>query len=647
MTRLDPSLRLARLVVTKDGHRAYDEAFHVGVNIIRGVPGQANSVGKSTIADLIFYGLGGDLFAWKDEAKSCDLVFTEVVLNGSVVTLRREITENSQQPMWIFFGNFETSISSADEGWQKYPYRRYGDKESFTQVLFRLMSMPEVPAEAESNITMHQILRLMYVDQMTPVDRIFRFEAKDSPLRRQAVGDVLCGMFDERLYPAQLALRDKEKEYEAATQQFTALHRVLTTAGESFNLDFVTARKKNLEQELIQIREQINTLKGRRFDDVNRTPTEQGIVEALKSDLDKINKDISDRQVDVGQLTYAIEDAAQLIAEIEQTRTRLKEGELTSSTIGAMTFMFCPSCFSPLSDQENDHTCRLCKSVAPPAEDQSRFARMRNELDIQYKESEHLQEKREAQLAQEKLQIKKLTAIRDGIAAEYLNLTRNYLTEADAQIDRLTSRVGYLERELIDLQREQSLADQLNALSEARALLNVEISVLKDNIARWRDQRDKRQGEIYQLIQRLTAELLAKDLQSEAEFTEHSNVYFDFAEDRITVNDKSGFSASSLTMIRNSFHLALHLASCKNQGMRYPRFLLLDNIEDKGMTEQRSQNFQRVIVEMSERIAVDHQIIFTTSMIDSDLDVSPMTVGERYDFAHKTLKIGRPVETNQ
>jgi hypothetical protein len=141
MTRLDPSLRLSRLVVLKDGQRAYDEEFHAGMNIIRGVPGEGNSVGKSTIADMIFFALGGDLTQWKPEAASCDQVLAEVVLNGSVVTLRREITEASQQPMWIYFGDFESASSAGADGWQRYSYRRMSDRESFTQVLFRLMDI--------------------------------------------------------------------------------------------------------------------------------------------------------------------------------------------------------------------------------------------------------------------------------------------------------------------------------------------------------------------------------------------------------------------------------------------------------------------------------------------------------------------------
>jgi hypothetical protein len=67
MTTLDPRLTLTRLVVVKDGHSVYDERFHLGVNILRG---NDNSVGKSSIADFIFFSLGGDLAGdrWKEDA---------------------------------------------------------------------------------------------------------------------------------------------------------------------------------------------------------------------------------------------------------------------------------------------------------------------------------------------------------------------------------------------------------------------------------------------------------------------------------------------------------------------------------------------------------------------------------------------------
>ena len=75
MIRYDPCLVIKRLVVKRGTVVLYDEAFHCGVNVIRG----DNSSGKSTIMNFIFFGLGGDLdrSAWSEHALLCDHVWLE------------------------------------------------------------------------------------------------------------------------------------------------------------------------------------------------------------------------------------------------------------------------------------------------------------------------------------------------------------------------------------------------------------------------------------------------------------------------------------------------------------------------------------------------------------------------------------------
>ena len=52
----------------------------------------------------------------------------------------------------------------------------------------------------------------------------------------------------------------------------------------------------------------------------------------------------------------------------------------------------------------------------------------------------------------------------------------------------------------------------------------------------------------------------------------------------------------------------------------------------------RSQNFQRLIVALSKEFEVSHQIIFTTSMIDPELDKTDLCVGPAYGPDNKTLR---------
>jgi len=62
----------------------------------------------------------------------------------------------------------EAGLASAVEGWEIYSFRRSSEKESFSQALFRALALPEVRSDTDSNITMHQLLRLMFVDPNEP-----------------------------------------------------------------------------------------------------------------------------------------------------------------------------------------------------------------------------------------------------------------------------------------------------------------------------------------------------------------------------------------------------------------------------------------------------------------------------------------------
>ena len=219
-----PTLQINRLAVFKSGRSVYDQKFHSGVNIIRG----ANSTGKSTIADFIFFVLGGDITKWKPEAAGCDFVVAEVKMNEAVVTLRRKISEHRNQPMDIFWGAMDAGLASAVEGWEIYSFRRSSEKESFSQALFRALALPEVRSDTDSNITMHQLLRLLFVDQMSPPDSLFIQEQFDSPFTRKTTFDLLVGLFDDTLYSDELKLRQAHQKAEETKTRIDALLGAMT-----------------------------------------------------------------------------------------------------------------------------------------------------------------------------------------------------------------------------------------------------------------------------------------------------------------------------------------------------------------------------------------------------------------------------------
>ncbi|WP_233490642.1 hypothetical protein [Paracoccus sediminilitoris] len=600
---------------------------------------QGNSRGKSTIAELIFFALGGDLTTWKIEAGICDQTLAEVSLNGSTLTLRRDISKDAKQvAMWIYFGTLEESSKSGPQGWSKYSYSRYGDKDGFSQVLFRALNLPDVPSD-ESNITMHQLLRLMYVDQMTPVNAIFRMEERDSPNRRQAVGDLLCGVLDDRIYPSQIRARQLDKEYTEVASQFAGLTRVLQRVDENLDFSDLLSKVSSTEEKRQRTVDDIEKLRSERYKTGQSYSQNSDVLSSLRNDLDKVSRDIVGVQLDHDRLVLLIEDSSLLVEDLEKSIVQISQSQATGDALGPLVFSFCPSCFLPTQTPSIVGHCHLCKEEIKEDHEASRYARLRNELEMQLKESRTLQRIRAKELSDLKENLDGMHRIRDLLSDALLDQSRHYLTEADSKIESLTRSLGYLDRELIDLDRERRLADEVTQLSEQKKLLNEQLSNLKNNISDWISKKEQRQSSVYSLISKITAEIISSDLPSDIEDVSGEGVRFHFGDNSIVVNEKRGYSASSLTVIKNAFHLALLFASCVDARMKYPKFLLLDNIEDKGMTEERSKNFQKIILQLSKSTDVEHQIIFTTSMPESSLDQDSITVGPRYTESNKSLNI--------
>ncbi|MEI8607543.1 ATP-binding protein [Pseudoalteromonas sp. B160] len=119
-----------RLVILKSGFSVYDEDFHRGINVIRG----DHSVGKTTILELLFYVLGGEIKEnqWLYPADRCDEVFCQININNETFTIKRDIEKGAIPPIRIQSGTYEKTRST-NLGWKKFGPRRSesGEKYSF------------------------------------------------------------------------------------------------------------------------------------------------------------------------------------------------------------------------------------------------------------------------------------------------------------------------------------------------------------------------------------------------------------------------------------------------------------------------------------------------------------------------------------
>ena len=450
MMQFDPTLIVTRLVVQRNDQSVYDEHFHEGVNVIRG----ENSSGKSTILNCIFYGLGGDLADWSEVALLCTRVILEVQLNGKPATLSRNISKTSGQPMEIFGGEYEAARLAPRADWTLYPYRRSPSLESFSQALFRLLGIPEVANDISGNITIHQILRLLYSDQLSPVEELFRHESWfDSPALRDAVGRLLAGAYEATLYDNEVKLRDLSREFESINGELRSLFGVLGQSGHDLTLAWLEGERRNLAHERAELQTAIETAERDLYasaDSDRLTLKAQDdaytVVQSLQAALAKARQERD-------ATTLAIADSTAFINSLEQKLAALNDSSLTAQHLGDIKFSICPACYAPIksSTESPAHSCYLCKTPFDADRAKGRIVALINDTALQLKQSRLLQSKRAERVTADEVALRNLEAQWLSASEKLEALRRLPSSEASQRLRTLQRKSGYLDRQIEDL----------------------------------------------------------------------------------------------------------------------------------------------------------------------------------------------------
>jgi len=633
MTNDRPTLFLNRLVVKNHNNKiAYDETFHNGVNIIRG----KNSSGKSTIANFIFYVLGGDYNNWTTEALKCSVVIAEVKINGAIITIKRNVTEGGLQPMSIYWNSYEESNKDS-VNWQTYSYKQTINQVSFTNVLFKALSFPEVKSEGDSNITMHQILRLLYIDQDTPTQSLFRFERFDLPLTREAISEILLGIYDDTLYNHRLSYKTAIKESEEKKRQFDNLNRVFGQTGNSSTIDGVRQEIENARKELAEIDSTILELRNQLI--VKTTKRTELNSEKIQADLTPIKNKIRSLQTSINQYNFEIADSRQFISTLEKRITELNNSLLTRQILGELPLTHCPQCLSLLDNNIEEGHCTLCKQKLTEEEEKANAKRLLQEMELQVKESKSLLEEKERQLLEYTGELPVLIESARTLQKQLDLAIENSQTTRDDRLDNLLVTKGGVEKQIEYLTQQIKAVEMLELLKRELAELASTIENLRLEINQKEELQRRNYSTALAKIREITLYILKNDLDRQDEFRSGKVVDVNFLKDTYSLDGSNNFSASSKIYFKNAVLFAIFFASLELDFFRYPRFVLCDNMEDKGMEKARTQNFQNLITAMSDKIEVEHQIIFTTSEISDELNNTPYCVGIEYDRNHKTLDV--------
>jgi hypothetical protein len=636
MMRYSPTIIVQRVTVLRNDQAAYDEKFHEGVNVIRG----DNSSGKSTVLNFIFYGLGGDFKEWSAIARLCTRVVVEVRINGSVLTLSREISlTNGQQPMEIFSGNYEASTKAPLSEWAKFPYKTTSNRESFSQALFRIMEIPEVSSDLSGHITLHQILRLLYADQLSPVENIFRAEPFDRADLRDTVGRLLCGAYDSSIYDNEQRARELVKQFDTINGQLRSLFSVLSSVDDGFTQAWIDAQGASLDKERADLQASIEELEHVAFAGAKDDRLTLGAQEEAYTEVQSLQQEIGKAKTERDALALTMADSRAFISGLAQKIHALQDSSRIAEHIGVVHFESCPACYAPIDRERQGHLCQLCQTPFDSDGTRSRIAALILDTGLQIKQSEQLQARRTERASTLDKLISAVSSRWAEASRRLAGLQRLPSSALRQDLRNLHQKAGYLERQREDLEQKARLAATVRELSAKKDELSNEIAKLRSSNEALRAQQEVRLSTAYSHIADEVLDLLRRDLRRQDIFEDPQQVTFTFGDNSIFVDEESYFSASSRAILKSCFYLGFLAAATKHNFFRHPRFCMIDTHENMGVEAIRSQNFQLQALRISKESKVEHQIIYATAMIEPELEDEAYTIGAFSTNDERTIAI--------
>ncbi len=632
-----PYMLLNRLIISRRGRAVYDQLFHVGVNIIRG----KNSSGKSTISDMIFFVLGGENVEWTDEAASCDLVQAEFDVSGLTLSLRREITSDTPPAISVCEGPLTDAMHSPN-GWSVYSRQRSASKESFSQFMFEHIGLPQTKSEdSQANVTMYQVLRLIYGDQNTDCTSIFRKERQQFADRqdiRRSIGEMLLGIDDLQGHELRQEFIRVTKYHAQIKSRFDSLLEAAEKTDPNFRLLKYTDLVKQSQEQQLVLEKMVEQASTQTEPILERSKEDQIKIGELEMLLTKQNSDIEILQKSIDSLSLNAIDSEVFISTLESNLTDLLAANKTRTLIGNVSLAYCPICLANLSQPSEDH-CPLCK--ASTAGDAITGGRLRYEQELKHQinESKQILDRRKQMLIDQESTYKTEVRNRNVTLSELRTLVSPSV-RIDAKVTQLLKDYGYLTRTIEDLTRLESLQVEVDLLEDEVQKTKSKLDSIDRQLKRRQEEQEDRRNYCQQRIGDLTIGILHEDVVDSHNNTlnDATGLVFSFEKDFLSVRH-GRLSASTQAFLKNSFYLGLLKFAVEDELCRLPRFFILDNVEDKGMVPERFRKFHHLLIQYSEQVAIPHQVILTTSYIDSELDNSKYCVGPSYDQPPFTLDL--------
>jgi hypothetical protein len=610
---------IIRKVIYQGNYYFYESPeLSEGLNIICG----PNGTGKSTFINFIYYALSGkvDEFTIGNRASHYEITsdtnnYVEVKadIGGETFTLRRFINKN------------DIAVKSGNEEIVIYPvYRSKNEKQTFSDWILEKLGIEVVEIYQGVNsfkLNFTDLMRLVYHNQEPDPKRIFKPSnndnfISDSEVIRKVIFEILVGKTYSEYYRTLAAYKESEKSTNVKLNLLNEYKLIATKLSEGYedlNIVYLKEKRDKVNGTVLSLYGQRESIKSQRQDNdyIFRE------IADVKSELilDEIN--LQDLEEQLQKNLFEIIKINRLKENIVLEATQLSKIITAHEKLNLFSADTCPYCLREVNREKGHCVC----GAAIDEEQYERFFYTTEEyLDILKSKQKSVKtvEAAHAFFQNEKSDIQKsasrLRSEIKGKKEKILRLMENVedggnmakLSEIDDQILKFKSEINILDQRIEMEHKRQLLQKEYDDSVRVRDSLKDQLAQLEAGSRK--DIKEK----IIQFNQTYNSFMVEtlKDCR---------NAKIDNDNYMPIINDGEYREASAYVPIRLMYYLTLMYISLRNEGVKYPRLLLVDTPATAGIDVDNLITCLRQISKIK-ALNFEYQIILSTG-VDNEENV--------------------------
>lgn len=577
--------KLAIRRVIYNGDKYYFESPYLknGIVILDG----DNEHGKSTFMDLIYFGLGGKVYGFtKNDSRVTDkhneiyhdtnnYVELEVEINGEVFELTRHFIENKIYIVDASKNVLETSV-----------YRNSGtDSVVFSDWILNKLGIDVfdiVQGTKSFKLGFTDLMRLIYHDQKTEVDKIYKSPENDNFISdsleiRKAVFEVLVGEVYNEYYSLLGKYKMKSKELDD--------HNALLVSYNNFLKEINKDKLENMEyiQEVITKKEvMLKKLElernSARVEKIDTSDILMEIeVQKKESQSLHIQKEIKVQakkavEESMNKIVYLLDETEREIREIEKIRFVNKKLNLFSPNT-------CPYC---LVEVEREKGKCICGNSIDEEHYEKFFYSNEEYLEI-------LKVRKKSKQSLTTLLDKKLCRLNNinneiEVIDKSIKDVNLYISDLgkdissdynSAYVRRIDDRINEIKEEIINLEHTKELAAKKEELIKKLSTLRSELDILKLRV----DEKQNK-AQLDMLSKKKVFNEIYEDLMKGSD-----KYCYDayIGEDYMPYTNNGMYRARSALVPKRFMYFLTLLILGLQYNLNYPRFLMIDTPNKEGI----------------------------------------------------------------